>query len=299
MKPIDILLATSVPLIWGTGFVLAKVALHDFPPVLLMALRFTLTALVLVWFFMPPVRLMPKLFAIALISGSIQYGLTFNGLKHLDASTAGLVVQTEVPFAALLAVVFLRERLTVRMVAGLVVAFVGLLIVAGEPKIRGQELALLMVLGGAFTWSIGQVMVRSMGEIGGFVMITGVALFAAPQLFVASWLFEDNQVEAIRNAGAAVWIAVVYMGLAMTAIAYAIWYGLLGRYPVNNVAPFLLLLPVVIAIEGVVFLGEAMTWQTLAGGALILAGVAVITLTHGPGPARPAPSRDSDRDRSS
>lgn len=296
MKPIDILLAVSVPLIWGTGFVLAKVALHDFPPVLLMALRFTLTALVLVWFYMPPARLMPKLFLIALISGSIQYGLTFNGLKYLDASTAGLVIQTEVPFAALLAVVFLRERLTVRMIAGLVVAFAGLLIVAGEPKIRGQELALLMVLGGAFTWSVGQVMVRSMGEIGGFVMITGVALFAAPQLFVASWLLEDNQVAAVLNAGPEVWIAVVYMGLAMTAIAYAVWYGLLGRYPVNNVAPFLLLLPVVIALESVIFLGEEITWQTLLGGALILAGVAIITVTSGPAPApaRPALPQDPD-----
>jgi O-acetylserine/cysteine efflux transporter len=204
------------------------------------------------------------------------------------------VVQTEVPFAALLAVIFLRERLTFRMIAGMAVAFVGLLIVAGEPKIRGQEVAMLMVLGGAFTWSVGQVMVRSMGEIGGFVMITGVALFAAPQLFVASWLFEDNQVDAILNAGPVVWIAVVYMGLAMTAIAYAIWYGLLGRYPVNNVAPFLLLLPVVIATEGAVFLGEAMTWQTLAGGALILAGVAVITFAHAPAPARPAATQDAD-----
>lgn len=291
MKPIDILLAISVPLIWATGFVLAKVALHDFPPVLLMALRFTLTALVLVWFFMPPARLLPKLFMIALISGSIQYGLTFNGLKLLDASTAGLVVQTEVPFAALLAVIFLKERLTMRMVAGLIVAFAGLLVIAGEPRIRGQELALLMVLGGAFTWSVGQVMVRSAGEIGGFVMITGVALFAAPQLFVASWLFEDNQIEAIRNAGPTVWVAVVYMGLAMTAIAYAIWYGLLGRYPVNNVAPFLLLLPVVIALEGAIFLGEQMTWQTLFGGALILAGVAVITITAAP--ARPQPEQDA------
>lgn len=293
MKPTDILLAISVPLIWGTGFALAKVALHDFPPILLMALRFTLTAVVLVWFFMPPVRLMPKLFVIALISGSIQYGLTFNGLKHLDASTAGLVVQTEVPFAALLAVIFLRERLTIRMIAGLAVAFAGLLIVAGEPKIRGQEVAMLMVLGGAFTWAIGQVMVRSIGEIGGFVMITGVALFAAPQLFVASWLLEDNQIEAIRDAGPSVWIAVVYMGLAMTAIAYAIWYGLLGRYPVNKVAPFLLLLPVVIAVEGTVFLGEAMTWQTLAGGALILAGVAVITIAPAPAPARPPTPREA------
>jgi O-acetylserine/cysteine efflux transporter len=236
---------------------------------------------------------MPRLFLIALISGSIQYGLTFNGLKYLDASTAGLVVQTEVPFAAALAVLFLGERLTLRLVAGMIVAFVGLYIVSGEPKVQGQEFALLLVLAGAFTWSVGQVMVRAMGEIGGFVMIAGVALFAAPQLFIASALLEENQIDAIVNAGPEVWIAVIYMGLAMTAVAYAIWYGLLGRYPVSSVAPFLLLLPVVIAAESIVFLGEEITWEKLVGGALILAGVAVITFTHDTKPRQAAKKTDA------
>ena len=280
MKPLDVIMAISVPVIWGTGFILAKVALQDFPAILLMALRFALTATILIWFFRPPRALWGKLFLIALISGSIQYSLTFNGLKNMDASTAGLVVQTEVPFAALAAVIFLRERLTTVMVAGMIVAFVGLAVIAGEPRIEGQGLAILMVLGGAFTWALGQVMVRSMGEVGGYMMISGVALFATPQLFIASWIFEDGQFEAIRDAGVSVWVAVIYMGIAMTAIAYAIWYNLLGRFPVNNVAPFLLLLPIVIVAQGVLFLGEVITWTTVLGGALIILGVAVLTFAQ-------------------
>ncbi len=283
MTPLDILKAVSVPVLWATGFVLAKVAIVDFPPVLLMALRFTLTALVLVWFFRPPKHLWGKLFVVALISGSIQYSLTFSGLKHLDASTAGLIVQTEVPFAALTAAMFLRERLTLLMVAGMLVAFLGVGVLSGEPKLEGQELYVLMVLGGAFTWAIGQVMVRSIGEIGGFVMISGVAICATPQLFVASYLFEDGQWEAIMSAGWSVWIAVVYMGLIMTALAYAIWYDLLGRLPVNNVAPFLLLLPVAVVIESVLFLEEELTPLKVVGGVLILIGVATLIFAQRPG----------------
>ncbi len=70
------------------------------------------------------------------------------------------------------------------------------------------------------------------------------------------------------------------MGIVMTAIAYAIWYGLLGRFPVNSVAPFLLLIPVVIVIESIVFLGESLTLRTSLGGLLIIVGVAAVTLSQ-------------------
>jgi len=276
VRPLDVLLAVSVPVIWGTGFVLAKVALHDFPPILLMSLRFALTAFVLIWFFRPKVPLLPKIFAISLISATIQYGLTFNGLKMLDASTAGLLIQVEVPMCALLAAFLLKEKITLKMAFGMALAFIGVAIIAGEPKLDGNELAILLVLGGGFFWSLGQVMTRQLGGIGGFELITWIAVFATPQMFLASWLFEDNQIEAIQNAGPEVWIAIVYMGLIMTAVGYAIWYHLLGRFPVNKVAPFLLLLPITIMIESVMFLGEQLTWFITAGGILTIVGVAVL-----------------------
>ena len=102
----DILFAISVPLIWGFGLVFAKAALEHFPPILLMAFRFAVTALVMVWFVKPPWPLMREIFLIALVSAAFQYGFTFTGLKYLDASTAALVVQLEVPFMVLLSAVF-------------------------------------------------------------------------------------------------------------------------------------------------------------------------------------------------
>jgi len=276
LRPVDVLLAISVPVIWATGFVLAKVALQDFPPILLISLRFALTAFVLVWFFRPPIPVLPKIFLISVIAATLQYILTFNGLKYLDASTAGLLLQAEVPMCALLAALMLKERITLKMGFGMALAFVGVVIIAGEPKLEGNEFAVLLVLGGALFWSLGQVMTRQLGQISGFVLITWIAVFATPQMFMASWILEDNQIEAIRNAGWEVWLAVVYMGLVMTAIGYAIWYNLLNRFPVNKVAPFLLLLPVTILVESVLFLGEQLTWFTIVGGILTILGVAVL-----------------------
>jgi O-acetylserine/cysteine efflux transporter len=136
----------------------------------------------------------------------------------------------------------------------------------------------LMVIGGGFAWSLGQIMIKIMGVSGGFSLISSVAVFAAPQLFIASYLLEDNQIDQIITASPAAWAAVVYLGLVMTALGYAMWYRLLGLYDVNMVMPFLLLLPVASVVGGYLFLDEILTTKIAIGGLLALAGVAIITL---------------------
>ena len=278
MKPLDTLSAISVAIIWGMGFVIAKAAMEHFSPILLMALRFTLTALCMIWFFRPDPKLFNKLFWIAFVSAAIQYSLTFTGVSGIDASTAALLIQLEVPFAILLAAVVLGDKLTIRQGVGVSLAFCGAILIVGEPKLANNMRYVLMVIGGGFAWSLGQIMIKMMGVSGGFSLISSVAVFAAPQLFIASYLLEDNQIDQIITASPAAWAAVVYLGLVMTALGYAMWYRLLGLYDVNMVMPFLLLLPVASVIGGYLFLDEILTTKIAIGGLLALAGVAIITV---------------------
>ncbi len=271
-------MAIAVAVIWGMGVVFAKAAIEYCPPILLMAMRFTLTALVLVWFVRPPWELLGKIFWIALVSAAIQYSLTFTGLKGMDASTASLIVQLEVPFGALVAWIVFRDRLGWRRAFGMLVAFLGVALIAGEPRYEDNLGSILLMIGGALIWAVGQIMIKALGVVGGFTLIAWVAVFAAPQLFVASWLVEDGQVEAIENAPPLVWMAVVYLGVVMTALGYAIWYHLLVKHDVNQVMPFLLLLPVTTVAGGVLFLGETLTLHTVIGGMLAIGGVAIINL---------------------
>ena len=282
MKPLDLLLSLAVPTIWGLGFTAAKAGLDQLPPILLMALRFTLTALVLVCFVKPPWPSMGRIFVIAVVSATIQYSLTFTGLKDLYASTAVIVVQLEVPFGALLAAIFLRERLGVRPAFGMALAFLGVGLIAGEPRLGEDHMALVLVVSGAFVWAIGQVMIKAMGPFGGFTLIAWVAVFAAPQLFVSSWLFEGGQLEAIRGADWRGWAVVLYLGLVMTALGYAIWYRLLANYRINQVMPFLLLLPVTSVGGSMLFLGERLSIMVATGGAIVIAGVAIIIVERLP-----------------
>jgi len=278
MRLRDCLLALSVPMIWGMGFVFAKAALEYFPPILLMAFRFTVTALVMVWFVPRPRGLMAQIFLIALVSAALQYGFTFYGLKSLDASVAALVVQLEVPFMVLLGAIFLKDRPGARKLLGMLLAFAGVLLIAGEPQLQNDWLPLLLLVTGAFLWACGQVMIRRLGEVGGFALIAWVSVFAAPQLFFASWLVESEQLRLIAEANWVVWGTVLYLGLVMTALAYGVWYHLLGRFPISSVGPYLLLLPVFSILGGALLLGERPTAQVLIGGAVVVAGVAAIVV---------------------
>lgn len=275
-------MAVLVAVIWGMGFIVAKAAMSHFSPILLMALRFTLTAFCLVWFFRPPPNLFKQLFWISLISAALQYSLTFNGLRGIDASTAALLVQLEVPFGLLLAWLVLGDRVSLKQGLGIVIAFTGAVLIIGEPRLSGDLIYVFMVIGGAFTWAVGQIMIKKLGNIGGFRLISGVALFATPQLYIASFLFESNQVNQIQTASTGAWAAVVYLGLIMTALAYAMWYRLLGHYSVNQVMPFLLLLPVSSVIGGIFFLDESLTVKIALGGGLAIVGVAMITIQRFP-----------------
>ena len=279
MKPVDIFLAFFFPITWGLGFTLAKVAFVtvEFPPILLIAFRFGVAALALVWFVKPPWGSMWRIFWIAVIGVSIQYSLVFTGLVDLDASTAIIFVQLEVPFAALLAAVFLKDPLGWRRTFGMVLAFLGVLLIAGQPRLQGNLFPVFLVAGGAFIWAVGQVMIKTLdGRVAGFPLIAWVAIFGAPPLFVASWLFEDGQMEAMATAGWVGWGVVFYMGLVMTALGYAIWYHLIGKYPMTKVVPYLLLVPVVAVVASMVILGESLSLAEAAGSAIVIGGVAII-----------------------
>ncbi|MEM7508407.1 MAG: EamA family transporter [Pseudomonadota bacterium] len=293
MKPLDMLIAMAVPIAWGMGLVVAKPVVDGFPPLLLMALRFATAALVLAWFVPIPRAHLKGLFWAALVGLAFQYGFTFYGLRYLDAGTTALLVQVEVVFLVLIAAALLREPISLRQGIGMAIAFAGIVLITGEPRLDGQELGISFVMIGAAAWAMGQIMIRRLGQMPGplpgrmpgLTTIAWVALFAAPQLLVISLVVEGDPRPALASADWQVWSAVLYLGLVMTAIGYGCWYHVLGRYRAGQAGPFLLLTPVASVLGGWLFLGEPLTWQILVGGAVVLAGVALLVLEW-PNPKR-------------
>jgi O-acetylserine/cysteine efflux transporter len=278
LKLLEILMALMVPLVWGMGFVFAKGAINHFPPILLMAFRFALTAMVLVWFVPVPYGNLKNIFNVAIVAAAIQYSLTFTGLAGLEAGLASLVVQLEVPFLVLLGALVLKENPGLQKWAGIIISFLGVVLMTQQDSLNGSLGSVCLVVAGCFVWACGQVMIRKLKDIGGLQVTAWVAVFATPQLFIMSAIFESGQITAIQNANDMVWLTVIYLGLVMTCLGYYLWNTLIRRHDVGTVAPFLLLLPLFSLIGGMLFLGEEPTADKLLGGVVILLGVAIITI---------------------
>ena len=273
----DILIAISVPILLGFGFVIAKPTMEYFPPYLLMGMRFTIPALILVWWFPMPKGLFLDLFKVSFIGSTLQYGLTYNGLNIIDASSAVLLVQLEVPFGILIAFFLLKEIPSIKNIIGLIIAFFGVFILTGAPNLEGKYFGVLLTLSGAFTWSLGAVMAKPLSKkIGAFALMTWLCVFSGPMLILISAIFDGNPIQYILSANFYSWLTVIYLGFFMQPIAYGAWYYVLSNYPVNKVMPVLLLLPMTGLITAIFLLGEEPPKQVFLGGVIIVLGVGMI-----------------------
>ncbi len=297
MPPRDLLCAVSVPVLWGVGFTLAKPAVAHFPPFMMMTIAYLVTAALLLPTASRFATPWSWLALIAALGATIQGGLIFNGLARLPASTATLVIQLQVPFAVICAWLLGRDRPDPQRLAGIGLAFLGVLLVAGSPAAAAGT-AVLMVALGALSWSAGQALIQAVARDEGRTLTAGVAVHAVPQLALASALFETGQLTALRTAGLADWLPLLAFSVGGFALAYTIWYGLLRRHPMDRVAPFALLMPVVGVAFSALALGERPSRLELAGGAVIIAGLALVILPPRALSRLSAPQAGADADRS-
>ena len=275
----DIFLAILVPCVLGFGFVIAKPAMESFPPILLNGLRWSLSGLIMCYFFPFPKKFIKQMFVISIIGGTIQYSLSFYGLKILDGASATLFVQAEIPFGILIAYFLLGEKVPLKNIIGLIIAFVGIATLSGNPNLEGKMLGVLLVLTGAFLWSLAQVFAKDVSEkIGGLALTAWLGIFSGPQCIIASYFIEGNTVDFITNATTQAWIIVIYLAVGMNVIGYSCWYSVLSRNPVNNVMSVLLLFPITGLLTSIFILNETPNTYAYFGGAIIITGVAMILI---------------------
>jgi O-acetylserine/cysteine efflux transporter len=289
VKPRDIALALATPILWGVGFTFAKPALAQFPPMLMMVMIYVATTLLLLG---RRRRLRTPVWAVLIIGacgGAIQSILIFSGLSQLPASTAVLVLQSQVPFAVLSAWVIGKERLSLARLIGIAIAIGGVALVAGAPESVSNYPALLMVILGALVWAVAQALIRAFGRDDGVTTMGMTGLVSAPLALIGSLLFESGQWESVRTATPANWGALLIVLLLGYLLAYSAWYQLLGKYRVDQVTPFILLMPVAGVITGALALDEQLTPAVLIGGAIILVGLwIVVRVAPAPAPVATA-----------
>ena len=278
----DLLIALAVPLLWGFGLAISKLGMEQLPPMLINGLRWIIAGLVLVWWFPIPKKVMKEIFLVSFVAVTLQYGLTYTGVSMIDASSAVLLVQSEVPFGVLVAFFMLKERPPIKNIIGLFIAFTGLVVLTGAPNLEGKYFGVFLVLLGALTWAFGQVIAKPVSEkISSPIALTAwIGILGGPQLIIASAFVEGDTLKHITSANYVAWSIVLYLALLMTAVGYSFWYYILKRYPVNKVMPIHLLLPVSGIITAIVLLKERPSIEVFVGGVIILLGVGLILISR-------------------
>ncbi|MDC0044039.1 EamA family transporter [Candidatus Pelagibacter sp.] len=277
----DTLLATLVPIFLGFGFVIAKPAMEYFPPMLLMGLRFTFAASILIWWFPIPVSFLKKIFFVSLIANVLQYSITYTGLSLIDASAAVLLVQTEVPFGVLFAYFMLKENPPIKSLIGICIAFIGVYILTGSPNLDGKFIGISLTIIGSGVWALGQVLVKPLSkEIHPLALVAWLALFSGPILITLSSILDGNTMINIKSANLESWIIAIYLGFIMQPITYGCFYYVLKNNPLYKVLPIVTMgIPPTGLLAAIFLLGEKPTPELFIGGSIIIIGVVMILFT--------------------
>lgn len=289
------LLAILVMIVWGANFVVIDKGLDDVPPLVFLAMRFTLVALPLVCFVSRPQAGWRVVAAVGTFMGLGQFGLLYIALElGMPAGLASLVLQAQVIFTIVIASVVLKERPTRRQLVGAVIGTVGLAVVVVAHGTTAPVVPVLVMLGAAMSWAIGNVVSRRAGVASGLSLVVWSALVVPiPALLLALLVDGGDEVgRALTQLSGTAIASTAFTAIGASVIGYGVWNSLLARYPASAVVPFVLLVPVVGIATAWIVQDEVPTALELIGGVVMIAGVAAATISRWAMPATPIePSR--------
>ena len=272
------LLALAVVAVWGTNFVVIKVALQALPPLFLGVLRFTLALLPAVLFIPRPAVPWRKLAAYGVFIGAGQFGMLYLALDgRIAPGLASLLIQVQVFFTIGLAMAADGERLTRWQVLALLLATAGIAVIAAHTGGDTTLAGLALVLGGALAWSCGNQVARTMGRVQMLGVVVWSSAFALPPLMLLSWVVEGPAriAQGLAAADAGVWAAVAWQAAGNTLFGYAAWGWLLARHPAATITPMALGVPVFGMGASALLLSEALPAWKLGAAALVMSGLAL------------------------
>ncbi|MBE3590368.1 MAG: DMT family transporter [Firmicutes bacterium] len=274
---LDLSLAAAI---WGGLYVVSKAVMSVIPPWVLLDMRLALGAAALGLILrvrglrLPPLREQGALAGVGFLGLTLSVGLQFVGTALTTAATGALVTSASPAFIVLFAALWLGERLTAARLLALASATAGVAVIVWQPQARlsANVAGNLALIGAAVTWAAYTVLAKRASARWGALAVTSAAsawafLFALPAALV-----EARARHFALPQEPAVWAGVLYIGLVSTALAFYLWNRGFERLDANTGALFFFLQPLCGALLGHVFLGEALGWRLVVGGALIFLG---------------------------
>lgn len=275
----DLALALGVITLWGLHINVIRIGALEVPPLFLLCMRFSLCVLIFLPFAKKISRSeLKNLFLYAFPYLGIHLSTLFIALRNIDSSLAGLLLQTEMPFAILIGWFFLGERFGLKTTIGLAIALIGVLLILYRPMEGFVLWGAIFCLISAFSWSIGAVRMKYIQSLDLPTMTAYSFAMMLPLIAVASYMLETDQIVELQNANHYKLGFVLFYQVILMSLCLFWWKGIMHRNPVYLVIPLTLLQPLITLLGGYFILGETLSTQVLMGGAVTAIGVAIVVL---------------------
>jgi O-acetylserine/cysteine efflux transporter len=286
MKPADVCIAVLVAVIWGLAFVASRIALDEFSPALMTALRFGIAAVPCLFVGKPKVS-WPLLIAISFTLFLGQFLAQAYGIAGgVPVGLTSVVVQSQALFTIAFAAVAFREWPTPMQTVGIGIAAFGLLLICGTVGYDFSVGAFAILMISPISFAVGNLLLRQAKGVPMFDLFAWLCLTAAVPL-VALALVADGAgptFHALAHMSLTGLICMLCLGGISTCIAYWLWGRLLRDYPAAQVVPFALLVPFVGAAASSIVFRETFGTLRLAGMVTVVGGIAVMLLAKRPQP---------------
>lgn len=279
--PRDLALALFIVVVWALSFAVLKIALVGAPPFLLAAVRYLVAAVPAIFFFKPPKVPLRLYVAFGMTMCFGQFALLFLAMRAgMPSGLASLVMQSHAFFTLVLAVVLLEEKWSASQLIGLLLALGGLVLLGAASDGLMPLSGFLLSIGAAFLWSLGNISSRYVsrhGPINQLAFVIWTSLIPVIPFFVLSCIFEGStaMISTVSRLDWSFAGAVIYMAWGSTLLGYAAWNYLLSKYPVNQIAPFTLLVPLVALTTGWLLFDEVLKPIHFLGCALLMIGLVI------------------------
>jgi drug/metabolite transporter (DMT)-like permease len=277
--------------LWGSNFVFASILVQEFSPILLSAIRLSLTSAVLVFVAMMNKKLIPLtwrdlkwLIPLAIIGKLVNQTTFFSGLQTTDATTAALILSLTPITTSVFAAVFLREGFTGRMITGSIIAVIGVFFVVNKGNSVAFSVGVLFMFMAMLSFSISMIIIRKLSQRMDPMTITVYAAVIGSILLVPSALYMET--DSYMSPHIWAWALLLGTGIVMQGVCAIIWNRQIQHVGPGKASMFLNFQPFVAMIVGFLLLGTTVGAAQLVGSFLIICGVILATTQR---KSKPAP----------
>lgn len=293
MKKKDLILGLLVVIVWGANFTVIRLGLDGVPSMLLVFFRYLIVLFPAIFFVKKPKTEWKYMILYGLFVGALQFSCLFYAMEiGMPASLASIVVQSQAFIAPILAMIFLKEKLKLKQVIGILIAAVGLFTIGMASKTDGITsipiFALLLTICAPIFWSFANIIARVASdkatEKGEKLDMLGLIVWSSlvppiPVLGVAL-LIDTPQtlINAVLNLNTVSIFAILYLAFASTLFGYGVWNILLSKYPMGKISPLSLLVPITGLLTARIVLLEQLSKMQWVGATIILIGLIITNI---------------------